>query len=147
MFIQAFTTNWMTSDFLSSISPGWVVMFLDSHKLQKHLESFSDHSLSCYLNLVKYRFKNGDLVYKLRGSNTKQISSRPALKWSNAFNVESMTQWSSRGDRSCAWPFYGLYISFLKHCTLTNKAMGHIWRDLSKPPHRRQGPILVPSDC
>ena len=33
MFIPAFTTNVMTSDFLSSISPGWVVMFLDSNRL------------------------------------------------------------------------------------------------------------------
>ena len=31
MFIPAFTTNSMTSDFLSSISPGWVLMFLESH--------------------------------------------------------------------------------------------------------------------
>ena len=31
MFRPAFTTNAMTSDFLSSISPGWVVMVLDSH--------------------------------------------------------------------------------------------------------------------
>ena len=31
MFILAFKTNAMTSDFLSSISPGWVVMFLDSN--------------------------------------------------------------------------------------------------------------------
>ena len=30
--------------------------------------------------------------------------------------------------------------SILEHCTLTNKAMGTIWRDLSKPPQRRQGP-------
>ena len=34
MFIQGLTTkNAMTSDFLSSISPGWVVMFLDSHRM------------------------------------------------------------------------------------------------------------------
>ena len=32
MFIPVFTTNAMT-DFLSSISPGWVVMFLDSHRM------------------------------------------------------------------------------------------------------------------
>ena len=31
MFIPVFMTNAMTSDFLSSISPGLVVMFLDSH--------------------------------------------------------------------------------------------------------------------
>ena len=33
---------------------------------------------------------------------------------------------------------------FLKHCTLTNKAVGTIWRALSKPPQRRQGPDLRP---
>ena len=30
--VSAFTTNAITSDFLSSISPGWVVMFLDSNR-------------------------------------------------------------------------------------------------------------------
>ena len=30
---QMFTTNAMTSDFLSSIPPGWVVMFLDFHRM------------------------------------------------------------------------------------------------------------------
>ena len=33
---------------------------------------------------------------------------------------------------------------FLKHCTLTNKAVGTIWRALSKPPQRRQGSDLHP---
>ena len=37
-------------------------------------------------------------------------------------------------------PFTALYISFLKHCTLTNKGVGTIWRALSKPPQWRQGP-------
>ena len=37
-------------------------------------------------------------------------------------------------------PFTALYWSFLKRCTLTNKAVGTIWRVLSKPPRRRQGP-------
>ena len=32
MFLPAFTTNTMTSDSLSSISPCWVVMPLDSHR-------------------------------------------------------------------------------------------------------------------
>ena len=36
-------------------------------------------------------------------------------------------------------PFTALYRSFLKRCTLTNKAVGTIWRALSKPPQRRQG--------
>ena len=37
-------------------------------------------------------------------------------------------------------PSTALYRSFLTHCTLTDKAMGTMWRDLSKPPQRRQGP-------
>ena len=37
-----------------------------------------------------------------------------------------------------------LYRSFLKRCTLTNKAVGTIWRVLSKPPQRRHGPDLRP---
>ena len=37
-------------------------------------------------------------------------------------------------------PFTALYRSFLKRCTLTNKAVRTIWRALTKPPQRRQGP-------
>ena len=37
-------------------------------------------------------------------------------------------------------PYTALYRPFLKHCTLTNKAAGIIWRALSKPPYSRQGP-------
>ena len=33
---------------------------------------------------------------------------------------------------------------FLKHCTLTYKAVGTIWRTLPTPPQRRQGPDLRP---
>ena len=41
-------------------------------------------------------------------------------------------------------PYIALYRPFLKHWTLTNKAVGTIWRALSKPPQRRQGPDLRP---
>ena len=41
-------------------------------------------------------------------------------------------------------PSTTLYGPFLKHCTLTNKAVGTIWRALSKPPQKRQGPDLRP---
>ena len=37
-------------------------------------------------------------------------------------------------------PSTALYRSFRTHCILTNKAVGTIWPDLSKPPQRRQGP-------
>ena len=39
-------------------------------------------------------------------------------------------------------PSTALYWPFLMHWTLTNKAVGTIWRASSKPPHRRQGPDL-----
>ena len=60
-----------------------------------------------------------------------------------------MTQWSSRGLKvSCVallQPCTGLSLSI--YCTLTNKAVGTIWRALSEPPQKRQGLIFVPSDC
>ena len=43
--------------------------------------------------------------------------------------------------RSCALP---LYRSFLKRCSLTNKAVGTIWRAWTKPPQMRQGPDPCP---
>ena len=42
------------------------------------------------------------------------------------------------------YPLSDLNLPILKHCTLTNKAVGTIWRALSKPPQRRQGPDLCP---
>ena len=41
-------------------------------------------------------------------------------------------------------PFTSLYRSFLKRCTLTNKAVGTIWQALSKAPQRRQSPESSP---
>ena len=41
-------------------------------------------------------------------------------------------------------PSTALYGPFLKHCTLTNKAVGTILWALSKPPQRRQGHDLRP---
>ena len=42
MFIPALTTNAMTSDFLSSISPGWVMMFLESNHMVFTILSWLD---------------------------------------------------------------------------------------------------------
>ena len=41
-------------------------------------------------------------------------------------------------------PSTAMYRPFLKHCTLTNKAVGTICRTLSKPPQMWQGPDLCP---
>ena len=48
-------------------------------------------------------------------------------------------------------PSTALYEPFLKHCTLTNKAVGTIWRALSKPPQEATGswslsPLIVSRD-
>ena len=43
-------------------------------------------------------------------------------------------------------PFTALYRSFLEHCTLTNKVVGTIWQDLSKPPQSYKVLIFAPSD-
>ena len=43
-------------------------------------------------------------------------------------------------------PSTTLYISFLEHYTPTNKAVGTIWRDLSKPPQRDKALVLALSD-
>ena len=49
------------------------------------------------------------------------------------------------------YPSTTIYRPFLKHCTLTNKAVGAMWRTLSKPPQRRWGycsssPLIVRRD-
>ena len=82
----------------------------------------------------------GDLICKLRMVKGAVNFVSFGLKY-NAFNVKSMTQWSSRG--LYVWFFYpstALYISYLERCSLANKTVGTIWRNLSKPPQRRQYP-------
>ena len=57
-------------------------------------------------------------------------------------DVESMTS-IGRTTGLVLFPSVALCRSFLKHCTPPrNKALGTscIWRDLSRPPRRRQGP-------
>ena len=88
----------------------------------------------------------------------KRNHSPALLRWSkegqrwNEFHIfglensetPSTSTWPSdhrEDERYYAWPFYSLvYRSFLTRCTLTNKAVGTIWRALSQPPQRRQGP-------
>ena len=118
-----------------------------------HLESSSGHTLSFYLHLVKYRFKNmlpkesltrsfnGYPDYKLRRVKCKAIEYSQSLRRRKYDPVII-----ERTISLLLGPSSALYISVLKHCTLTNKTLGTIWRDLSKPPQRRQALILVPSD-
>ena len=85
------------------------------------------------------------LVYKLR-----RIKDTPNFILSGSKIVKRL--WRRQYDPVIIERTIGLVLGpstalcepFLKHCTLTNKAVGTIWRTLSKPPQRRQGPDLCP---
>ena len=62
-------------------------------------------------------------------------------KWHETNNLQNPIY---EDYRSCAWPLYSLVHTFLKHCIMTNKAVGTLWRTLSKPPQRRHCPDLRP---
>ena len=109
-------------------------------------ESSLSHTLNFCLNFVQYRFKN--MYFKehspclLRWSclQTKEGQKR------NEFHLVGLRRRQydpviiERTIGLVLGPFTALYRSFLKRCTLTNTAVGAIWRALSKPPQRRQGP-------
>ena len=86
-----------------------------------------------------------DLVYKLR-----RVKDTPNFISSGSKIVKRLRRRQydpliiERTISLVLGPSAALYGPFLKHCTLTNKAVGTIWRALSKPPQRRQGPHLRP---
>ena len=87
----------------------------------------------------------GDLVYKLR-----RVKDTPNFISSDSKIVKRLRRRQydlliiERTIGLVLGPCTVLYRPFLKHCTLTNKAVGTIWRALSKPPQRQQGPDLRP---
>ena len=87
----------------------------------------------------------GDIVYKLRRvkDTANFVSSGSKIVerlWRRKYNPVII----GRTKGLVLGPSTALYWSFLKHCTLTNKAMGTIWREFSKHPQRRQGPDHSP---
>ena len=99
--------------------------------------SFQEHISKRITHPVSY----DDLVYKLRRvkgetnfiSSGSKIVKRLRRRQYDPVIIEMTIGLVLR-------PFTALYRSFLKHCTLTNKAVGNLWRAMSKPPKRRQGP-------
>ena len=83
----------------------------------------------------------GDLVNKLR-----RVKGEVNFIWSGSKIVKRIRRRQydptiiERTIGLVLGPFKALYRSFLKRCTLTNMAVGTIWRTFSKPPQRRQGP-------
>ena len=129
---------------------------IDVTSFEKHLESSLDHTqlLSKFgdISFQEYLSKGishpvvyGDLVYKLR-----RVKDTPNLFSSGSKIVKRIRRRQydpvimERTIGLVLGPSTALYEPFLKHCTLTNKAVGTIWRALSKPPQRRQGPDLCP---
>ena len=125
--------------------------------LSKNVIKYDFHTLNFCRNLVIFRSKNicqkesltrffyGDLVYKLR-----RVKDTPNFISSGSKLVKRLRRRQydpviiERTIGLVLGPCTALYRPFLKHCTLTNNAVGTIWRALSKPPQRRQGPDLRP---
>ena len=122
---------------------------------KKHLESSLNHTPNFCRNLVIFQeyvslgishpVFYGDLVYKIR-----RVKDTPNFISSGSKIVKRLrrrqydTLITERTICLVLGPSTALYRPFLKHCTLTNKAVGTIWRALPKPPQRRQGPDLRP---
>ena len=173
-FIPAFTTNAMTSDFLLLISHGGVVTFQDSNRtvftflIWLHLLGvLLAFWISIYKNLqiTSKLLTQGYRYRKLRKTFGKFF--RSYSEFLSKFGYISFQEYVSKGISHPV--FYGdlvyklrrvkdtpnfissgskivkrLRRPFLKHCTLTNKAVGTILRALSKHFQRRQGPDRRP---
>ena len=96
-------------------------------------------------NVISHPIFYGDLVYKLRRvkdtpnfiSSCSKIVLLLRRRQYNPLIIE-------RTKGLVLDPSTALSDLFFKHCTLTNKAMGTIWRTLSKPSQRRQGSDIPP---
>ena len=110
------------------------------------LSKFGDISFQKYLSKgISHPVFYADLVYKLR-----RVKDTPNFFSSGSKIVKRLRRRQyypviiERTIGLVLDPSTALYEPFLKHCTMTNKAVGTIWRALPKPPQRRQGPDLCP---
>ena len=110
------------------------------------LSKFGDISFQEYLSKgISHPVFYGDLAYKLR-----RVKDTPNFISSGSKIVKRLRRRQydpviiERTIGLVLGPSTALYEPFLKHCTLTNKSVGTIWRALSKPPQRRHGPDLCP---
>ena len=112
----------------------------------KLLSKFGDISFQEYVSKgISHPVFYGNLVYKLR-----RVKDTPNFIWSGSKIAKRLRRRQydpliiERTIGLVLGPSTTLYRPFLERCTLTNKAVGTIWRALSKPPQRRQGPDLLP---
>ena len=112
----------------------------------KLLSKFGDISFQEYVSKgISHPVVYGDLVYKL-----KRVKDTPNFISSGSKIVKRLRRQQydpliiERTICLVLCPSTALYRLFLERCTLTNKAVGTIWRTLFKPPQIRQGPDLRP---
>ena len=129
---------------------------IDITSFEKHLENFilsysellskfGDVSFQEYLSKgISHPVFYVDLVYKVR-----RVKDTPNFISSGSKIVKRLRRRQcdpviiERTIGLVLGPSTALYEPVLKHCTLTNKAVGTLWRALSKPPKRRQCPNLI----
>ena len=101
------------------------------------LSKFEEISFQEYVSEgISHPVFYGDLVDKLR-----RVKCEANFVSASSKIVNRLWRWKHDQDPVIIYrtmclllgPFTALYNSFLKHCTLTNKAMGTLWRALSKP--------------
>ena len=132
----------------------------DITSFETRLGSYLGHTLNFCPNLMQYRFRNMyhnesltrsstvNMSTNLGGSKAKRIYISSGSKIVKRLQKIVKRLKSRRYDPAIIEktiglvldPFTAVHRSFLKRCTLTNKAIGSIWRDLLKPSKRRQGP-------
>ena len=110
------------------------------------LSKFGEMSFQEYVfDGISHPVFYSDLVYKLRCVKCKAnfvSSGSKKVKRLRRRNYDPVI--IERTIGLVLSPSTALYISFLKHCIRTNKAVGTIWRDFLKEDNTL---MLVPSDC
>ena len=144
---------WISILRISKLPQNYLHRVTDITNFEKHLENSLDHTPNCCRNLVIFRSKNmcqKDLSPGLLRRSSLQTKERvkdtPNFISSGSKIVKRLRRRQydpliiERNISLVLGPSTALYGLFLKHCTLTNKAVGTIWRALSELPQRRQGP-------
>ena len=109
------------------------------------LSKFGDISFQEYLsNGISHPVFYGDLVYKRRVKDTPNFISSGSKIVKRLRRRQYDPLIIERTIGIILGPYTAFYRPFLKHYTLTNKAVGNIWRALSKPPQSWQGPDYRP---
>ena len=111
----------------------------------KLLSKFCDISFQEYVSKgISHPVYYGDLVYKLRMVKDTPHFISLGSKIVKRLRRRQYDPLIMGTIGLVLGPSTALYTPFLKHCTLTNKAVETIWRALSKLHQRRQGPDLRP---